>query len=85
MADKIDFSAIPAFCEPHSLTPSEWDVYQADIASAKHNAQAEKEREQYTASFITIKEKGQLEREEPLLGDKPVCNPSPTETPNKNM
>lgn len=84
MADKLDFSTIPAFCEPHRLTPSEWDAYQADIVSAKHNAQAEKEGEQYTASFITIKEKGQLQRQEPLLGDKPVCIPALSKESNNN-
>jgi hypothetical protein len=76
MAANVDFSTLAAFSPAHGLTPSEWDAYQADIASPKHNAQAAKEQAQYTDSFTTIAEKGQLHRpngEKPLMGDSPVC------------
>lgn len=72
MADKLDVSTLRAFNEPHALEPSEWQAYQAEIVSAKHTAQAEKELAQYSGSFTAIKERGQLNRKEPLLGGTPV-------------
>ncbi|RDW57170.1 hypothetical protein BP6252_13818 [Coleophoma cylindrospora] len=75
MAANLDFTTLSAYAEPHGLTPTEWDIYQADLASDKHNAQADKEREQYSPSFPVIEAKGQLQRGEeegPLLGDSPV-------------
>jgi hypothetical protein len=81
MAANLDFSKLPSFTDPHALTPSEWEAYQADVASEKHNAQAELERPHYTAAFTTIEERGHLQRAEkgepPLLGNSPVCNPIP--------
>ena len=78
MAADLDFSALPAFSDPHRLTPEEWDIYQADIASSKHMAQADLERPHYTAAFEIVEEKGHLQRKEkgepPLLGDSPVRN-----------
>jgi hypothetical protein len=72
MGANVDFSKLPAFSPAHGLTAEEWDVYQADIMSAKHNAQAELERPQYTDSFTAIAEKGQLQLDKPLMGDTPV-------------
>jgi len=77
MAANLDFSTLPSFTDPHTLTPEEWDIYQADIASTKHMAQADLERPHYTAAFETIEAKGHMQRAEkgepPLLGDSPVA------------
>jgi hypothetical protein len=77
MAENLDFVSLPSFQDPHSLTPAEWDAYQLDVASEKHNAQANLERPHYTAAFTTIEEKGHLQRqgkgEPPLLGRISVC------------
>jgi len=79
MAANLDFTALASFSDPHGLTPEEWDIYQADIASPKHMAQADLERPHYTAAFETVEEKGHLKRKEkgelPLLGDSPVRDP----------
>jgi hypothetical protein len=72
MGANLDFGSLPAFSPAHGLTPAEWEIYQADIASAKHNDGAELERPHYTSSFTDIAEKGQLSRDKPLMGDSPV-------------
>jgi pimeloyl-ACP methyl ester carboxylesterase len=56
----------------HKLTPEEWDAYESDEATERHLLQEAKENIEYPPSFETLRKKGLGERDQPLLGDKPV-------------
>ena len=56
----------------HKLTPQEWQAYETDEATEKHQLQETKEGEEYPPSFETLRRKNLRAREQPLFGDKPV-------------
>jgi hypothetical protein len=49
----------------------EWDAFVRDEATEKFKLQGEKEENEYAPSFETLRKK-ELEKRQPLLGDKPV-------------
>ncbi|OBT39382.1 hypothetical protein VE00_10308 [Pseudogymnoascus sp. WSF 3629] len=53
------------------LTQEEWEAFVSDEGSSKFQLQADKEYAEYEPSFETLKKK-ELEKRQPLLGDKPV-------------
>jgi pimeloyl-ACP methyl ester carboxylesterase len=55
----------------HKLTQEEWDAFMSDEETEKFKLQAEKEGNEYSPSFDTLRKK-ELEKIQPLLGDKPV-------------
>jgi len=55
----------------HKLTQEEWDAFVSDEATEKFMLQEEKEENEYAPSFETLRKK-ELEKRQPLLGDKPV-------------
>lgn len=56
----------------HKLTQGEWDAFLSDEATEKFKLQVGKEdSEEYAPSFETLQKK-ELEKRQPLFGDKPV-------------
>ncbi|KAL3418787.1 alpha/beta hydrolase [Phlyctema vagabunda] len=56
----------------HKLTQEEWDAFVSDEATEKFKLQMEKEDTgEYEQSFETLRKK-ELEKRQPLVGDKPV-------------
>ncbi|KAI1074776.1 alpha/beta-hydrolase [Whalleya microplaca] len=53
------------------LTQEEWDAFRAAQTTDKYKLIAQKEDEQYAPSFETLRKK-ELNKKQPLLGDKPV-------------
>ncbi|PVH92584.1 alpha/beta-hydrolase [Periconia macrospinosa] len=67
----VDFYSGTGIEAEHKLTPEEWAAFQSDQSTEKHQKAGEKESEQYSPSFPTLRQKG-LQEKQPLLGDKPV-------------
>lgn len=55
----------------HKLTEEEWDAFVSDQATEKFKLQEQKEEDEYAPSFETLRKK-ELEKRQPLLGDKPI-------------
>ena len=55
----------------HKLTQEEWDAFVSDEATEKFKLQEQKEDDEYSPSFETLRKK-ELGKRQPLLGDKPV-------------
>lgn len=69
----LDSLGVKGLRTEHKLTPEAWDAFENDEASEKHLLQSTLERNEYKASFETLRKKGLNEGSEPLLGEKPVC------------
>lgn len=57
----------------HKLTDEEWRIYQDTQNTESHQRQAALEIAEYANSFPVLKEKSQLHRHPPFLGERPVC------------
>lgn len=57
----------------HKLTGEEWRIYQDTQNTESHQRQAALEIAEYAGSFPVLKEKSQLHRQPPFLGEHPVC------------
>ncbi|RFU28024.1 hypothetical protein B7463_g8310, partial [Scytalidium lignicola] len=73
IAGKLDYLSVTGIRQDHKLTASEWREYLDEEDSTKHKQQAESESAEYEKSFPVLAEKGQLNREEPFLGERPLA------------
>lgn len=55
----------------HKLSQEEWDAFRAVHTGEKYNLIADKEEDQYSSSFETLRKK-KLSEKQPLVGDNPV-------------
>lgn len=73
VAGKLDYFEVTGVRRNHKLTETEWREYQDVENSPKHKKQAAAEWLEYAGSFKVLASKRQLNRNPPLLGDRPVC------------
>ncbi|KAL4794226.1 alpha/beta-hydrolase [Aspergillus venezuelensis] len=71
IANGVDVYAAWGVEADHKLTREEWDAFRAAQGTEKYNAIAQREDEEYSGSFETLRGKG-LSKGQPMLGDKPV-------------
>uniref|UniRef100_A0A093VJY5 Holliday junction ATP-dependent DNA helicase RuvA n=1 Tax=Talaromyces marneffei PM1 TaxID=1077442 RepID=A0A093VJY5_TALMA len=72
IAEGVDFYSGIGVAAEHKLMQEEWDAFQSDESTEKYKLIAHKEdEEQYALSFETLRKK-ELNKQHPLLGDKPV-------------
>jgi pimeloyl-ACP methyl ester carboxylesterase len=71
VAAGLDFYSAIGLTAEHKLKQEEWDAYMNDEATDKHVLQSQKEDDAYAPSFEILRKKD-LDKMQPLLGDKPV-------------
>jgi pimeloyl-ACP methyl ester carboxylesterase len=72
VAGKLNSFEVTGVRQSHKLTDKEWRGYRDDESSPKHQKQAAAEWDEYAESFKVLASKRQLNRQPPLLGDRPV-------------
>ncbi|KAF1847711.1 alpha/beta-hydrolase [Cucurbitaria berberidis CBS 394.84] len=72
MSAGVDWLSAQGLRAEHRLTPQEWDAFLRDEATEKFKVQADREEDEYEASFPTLRSKQLGKRQPPVLGDKPV-------------
>jgi pimeloyl-ACP methyl ester carboxylesterase len=73
LSKNLDRFEVTGLSRKHKLTAAEWQEYQDEERSPKHKRQAAAEWPEYPKSFPVLGAKRQLNRNPPLLGNRPVC------------
>jgi pimeloyl-ACP methyl ester carboxylesterase len=69
----LDYLAVTGLKEASVLSPEEWQALTEEENSEKHGRQAQLEFGIFFSTFADLKEKGLLDKQPPILGDRPVC------------
>lgn len=69
----LDYLAATGLEEASVLSSEEWQALTDEENSQRHGRQAQLEFEIFLSTFADLKKKGLLERQPPILGDRPVC------------
>ncbi|CZR67056.1 uncharacterized protein PAC_16955 [Phialocephala subalpina] len=72
IAADADFMEVSGVERERKLNDEEWKVYLADLENERDKKQAAKERDEYENSFETLRQKGQFEKQPPLLAGAAV-------------
>jgi pimeloyl-ACP methyl ester carboxylesterase len=69
----LDFLGVTGLKKNTVLSPEEWRAFLKEEQSEKHERQAAKENEVLPETYSALAKKGLLEKNPPLLGNRPIC------------